>query len=120
MGDDETKVFFLKMGGDYSRYLCQVFMDDPKRPALDGKAKDYYQKAMDASTALNPTHPTRLGLVLNYSVFLFDILGDTEKAIRVSNKAFDDAVDKVDYSTDSYKDTTLILQLLRDNVDDWK
>jgi len=116
--DDETKVFFLKMGGDYSRYLCEVFMDDPKRPALDGKAKDYYQKAMDASTTLDPTDPTRLALVLNYSVFLFEILGDCEQAIQVSNKGFDDAIEKLDYSTDT-RDATLILQLLKDNADKW-
>eukprot|EP00481_Brizalina_sp_1-RS-2013_P000494 TRINITY_DN1256_c0_g1_i1.p1 TRINITY_DN1256_c0_g1~~TRINITY_DN1256_c0_g1_i1.p1 ORF type:complete len:109 (+),score=21.73 TRINITY_DN1256_c0_g1_i1:19-345(+) len=73
-----------------------------------------------AENNLNETHPTRLGLALNFSVCYYEILKEPEKACDLAKKSFDAAIEKLDTLNDaSYKDSTLIMQLLRDNLTLW-
>merc|ERR1712154_540224 len=85
------------------------------------KAEEYYKKAMEVAEAnLNETHPTRLGLALNFSVCYYEILKKPEMACDLAKKSFDAAIEKLDTLNDaSYKDITLIMQLLRDNLTLW-
>jgi len=85
------------------------------------KAAEYYDKAMNiAKEKLDPTDPIRLGLALNYSVCFYEILKDKKKACDLAKQAFDMAISKLDQlSEESYKDSTLIMQLLRDNLTLW-
>ncbi len=47
-------------------------------------------------------------------------MGSPEEACRYSKQAFDDSISELDtLSEDSYKDSTLIMQLLRDNLTLW-
>jgi len=115
---DETEVFYLKMCGDYYRYLSEFRVSEEK---YKKSAEEYYKKAMDVAEAnLNETHPTRLGLALNFSVCYYEILKEPEKACDLAKKSFDAAIEKLDTLNDaSYKDSTLIMQLLRDNLTLW-
>ena len=81
-------------------------------------AKTAYEKAETvAKEELHPTHPIRLGLALNFSVFHYEIMKDPAKACKLAKAAFDDAISELDQlKEDSYKDSTLIMQLLRDNL----
>jgi hypothetical protein len=114
---DETEVFFLKMAGDYYRYLCEI---DQGQENVDN-ANKYYQQAWDVGEkTLSSVHPTRLGLALNFSVCKYEILKDSKAACKMAKEAFDEAIDKLDDIEDSsYKDATLIMQLLRDNLTLW-
>ena len=120
--DHESKVFYLKMKGDYYRYLVEIQAPDtPKREELREKSKEAYQEAVKASESLPTTHPIRLGLALNFSVFYYEIEGKPDKACELAKKAFDDAISGLDsVQEDSYKDSTLIMQLLRDNLTLWQ
>ncbi|XP_004073849.1 14-3-3 protein beta/alpha-B [Oryzias latipes] len=116
----DSKVFYLKMKGDYYRYLAEVATGNNK-DSIIGNSEDAYQKALDISTAeMPPTHPIRLGLALNFSVFYYEIVNSPEKACQLAKSAFDEAISKLDsLNNDSYKDSTLIMQLLRDNLTLW-
>jgi len=117
---EEAKVFYYKMKGDYHRYLSE-FQQDEARKASASAALDAYQAASGVASAdLPPTHPIRLGLALNFSVFYYEILNSPDRACHIAKQAFDDAIAELDtLSEESYKDSTLIMQLLRDNLTLW-
>jgi len=116
----ESKVFYHKMKGDYLRYLAEFQTSGSRKEAAE-KSLIAYKAASDiASTGLPPTHPIRLGLALNFSVFYYEILNSPDRACQLAKQAFDDAISELDtLSEDSYKDSTLIMQLLRDNLTLW-
>ncbi|KPI94763.1 14-3-3 protein zeta [Papilio xuthus] len=176
----ESKVFYLKMKGDYYRYLAEVATGETRNSVVDDSQKAYqdafeiskakmqpthpirlglalnfsvfyyeilnspdkacqlakqviicvtvvedsqkaYQEAFDiAKTKMQPTHPIRLGLALNFSVFYYEIINSPARACHLAKQAFDDAIAELDtLNEDSYKDSTLIMQLLRDNLTLW-
>ncbi|CAL8113676.1 unnamed protein product [Orchesella dallaii] len=114
----ESKVFYLKMKGDYYRYLAEVATGENRN--IDDSQKAY-QEAFDiAKSKMQPTHPIRLGLALNFSVFYYEILSSPDRACHLAKQAFDEAIAELDtLNEDSYKDSTLIMQLLRDNLTLW-
>ncbi|RXG67134.1 14-3-3 protein zeta [Armadillidium vulgare] len=154
----ESKVFYLKMKGDItgvvedSQKSYQEAFDiakaemQPTHPIRLGLALNFsvfyyeilnspdkacqlakqdsqksYQEAFDiAKSKMQPTHPIRLGLALNFSVFYYEILNSPDRACHLAKQAFDDAIAELDtLNEDSYKDSTLIMQLLRDNLTLW-
>lgn len=106
--------------GDYHRYQAEFATGDEKKAAAEASLVSYKSATDIASSNLNPTHPIRLGLALNFSVFYYEILNSPERACRLAKAAFDEAIAELDtLSEESYKDSTLIMQLLRDNLTLW-
>lgn len=116
----EAPVFYLKMQGDYYRYLAEVASKEDHDKVVQN-SKDSYEEAYSLSQENMPTtNPIRLGLALNFSVFYYEIVGNQETACKLAKTAFDDAIADLDkLKDDSYKDSTLIMQLLRDNLTLW-
>jgi len=116
----ESKVFYYKMKGDYHRYLAEFATGNERKEAAENSLIAYKSASEIAVTELPPTHPIRLGLALNFSVFYYEILNSPDRACHLAKQAFDDAIAELDtLSEDSYKDSTLIMQLLRDNLTLW-
>nr|AAF27931.1 14-3-3-like protein [Euphorbia esula] len=116
----ESTVFYYKMKGDYYRYLAEFKAGNDKKEAADQSLKAYQTASTTAETDLPPTHPIRLGLALNFSVFYYEIMNSPERACHLAKQAFDEAISELDtLSEESYKDSTLIMQLLRDNLTLW-
>jgi len=116
----ESRVFYYKMKGDYHRYLAEFATGNDRKEAAENSLVAYKAATDIALTDLQPTHPIRLGLALNYSVFYYEILNSSDRACRLAKSAFDDAIAELDtLSEESYKDSTLIMQLLRDNLTLW-
>lgn len=119
--DPESKVFFLKMKGDYYRYKAEVSEDDnAKFNEISDLSQKNYNEARKIAEDLKDTNPVKLGLALNFSVYLYEIAKDSKNACQVAKEAFDQAIAGLDdLSEDHYKDSTLIMQLLRDNMTLW-
>jgi 14-3-3 protein epsilon len=116
----ESKVFYYKMKGDYYRYLAEFAGGNERKTAAENSLVAYKAASDIASSELAPTHPIRLGLALNFSVFYYEILNAPDRACTLAKSAFDDAIAELDtLSEESYKDSTLIMQLLRDNLTLW-
>lgn len=115
----ETEVFYLKMKGDYYRYFAECVEGDKKKGAGE-KGHEAYKKATEKAEGLPTTHPSRLGLALNYSVFYYEILNSPEQACKLAKTAFDSAIGDLEHLEDEqYKDSASIMQLLRDNLTLW-
>jgi len=108
------------VAADYYRYLAE-FKEGDAKEQIGKKAEASYKDAtVKAQSDLAPTHPIRLGLALNYSVFLYEVQSKMDSACELAKSAFDDAIAELDtLDEDSYKDSTLIMQLLRDNLTLW-
>jgi len=117
---EESKVFYYKMKGDYYRYKAEFTADEARKEAAQKSLEGYTEALKIAQEHLPTTNPIRLGLALNFSVFYYEILNEQQKACELAKQAFDDAIAKLDdLSEDSYKDSTVIMQLLRDNLTLW-
>lgn len=119
--DAETKVHYLKMKGDYLRYLAEFCEDPDENGVKADSAHEAYRMASDIALAeLAPTNPMRLGLALNFSVFYYEVLNSPERACLLSKAAFDDAIPCIEALGDEhYQDSAAIMQLLRDNLTLW-
>merc|ERR1712232_257927 len=116
----ESKVFYYKMKGDYHRYLAEFQTGSPRKDAAENSLLAYKAASDISSAELQPTHPIRLGLALNFSVFYYEVLNSPDRACQLAKQAFDEAISELDsLNEDSYKDSTLIMQLLRDNLTLW-
>ncbi|KAG5512965.1 hypothetical protein RHGRI_017548 [Rhododendron griersonianum] len=116
----ESTVFYYKMKGDYYRYLAEFKTGNDRKEVADHSMKAYQAATTTAEAELPPTHPIRLGLALNFSVFYYEILNSPERACHLAKQAFDEAISELDnLNEESYKDSTLIMQLLRDNLTLW-
>ncbi|PQQ17087.1 14-3-3-like protein A [Prunus yedoensis var. nudiflora] len=116
----ESKVFYLKMKGDYHRYLAEFKTGGERKEAAESTLLAYKSAQDIALAELAPTHPIRLGLALNFSVFYYEILNSPDRACNLAKQAFDEAISELDtLGEESYKDSTLIMQLLRDNLTLW-
>ena len=116
----ESRVFYQKLKADYYRYICESRSEEEKNEPAQ-KAKECYEAALQiAKTDIPPHRPTSLGLILNYSVFLYEIIGQKTEAIELAQKTYNECSSLVEENSDnSYSEATMILQLLRDNVQLW-
>jgi 14-3-3 protein epsilon len=118
--EGESKVFYQKMKADYYRYIAEFSSGEEKTKAAESARQAYDEAQKVAEKDLAVTHPIRLGLALNFSVFQYEVLSNPEEACKMARTAFEDAIAELDnVAEDSYKDSTLIMQLLRDNLTLW-
>jgi 14-3-3 protein epsilon len=106
--------------GDYHRYLAE-FANHSQRKISKDASLEAYKAAYDlAPQELPPTHPLRLGLALSFAVYYYEIQEDPQRACQLAKQTIDDAVPEIDnLSNDHYRDSTLLMQLLRDNLELW-
>ena len=115
----ESKVFYLKMKGDYYRYLAE-FTSGDKHGEVANSSLLAYKQANDLAGELACTNPIKLGLALNFSVFYYEVMNDPATACQIANQAFQDGIQQLEkIEDDQYKDSTTILQLLKENIDMW-
>lgn len=116
-----NEIYFKKMKGDYYRYLAELMSDNEDNTSiLENCTRCYTEANMHARSLLPPTHPLRLGLQLNMSVFEYEIQQRPNVAIQIATQALDEAFANIDkIKEENFKESTLIMQLLRDNLTLW-
>ena len=116
----QSQVFYQKMRGDYYRYIAEYASADKHTTAAENARKAYSEADTVATANLATTNPIRLGLALNFSVFHYEVRNDPKKACTLAKQAFDDAIADIEtIDEENYKDSTTIMQLIRDNLTLW-
>ena len=118
--DPEGKAFFLKMIGDYYRYMAESAQGDVLDRARSG-ALENYKLAEAAGQNLNACNPIKLGLALNFSVFHYEVMQDSKEACKLAETALQEAMNKIDeVDEETFRDAKSIIELLKENLTLWK
>ena len=116
----ESKIFYLKIKADTFRYLAQFETGKKSQKAIID-ANFRYEEAVEEAKALEPTHPLKLGLHLNLAILKYEIEQDFTEAIKIAEKAFDDALLVLPSLEDTDQNETLrVMIILEHNIDLWK
>ena len=88
----EAGVFFYKLAGDYARYVSECHTVPFVVARHSDLALSFYSKARGVASAyLHPAHPAAVGVVLNFSVFLFEIRRCEEEAYELAQAVLEEA-----------------------------
>lgn len=113
----DSKVLYLKLKGDYSRYLAMFF---PNNQEYSKNALIAYKQATEKAESLSCVNPIKIDLALSYSVFYYDVLKNTEEAINIASETLNEGINSLEKILDSdMKEATTSLQMLKDNIDNW-
>ena len=114
----EAKAFFIKMVGDYYRYIAEN-AKDAKLETVKNSALKAYEEANEIT--LPPCNPIKLGLALNFSVFHYEVMKNHAAACKLADEALQNALDKIDeLEEDDFRDAKSIIELLKENLTLWK
>mmetsp|Transcript_12629 Transcript_12629/g.29051 ORF Transcript_12629/g.29051 Transcript_12629/m.29051 type:complete len:249 (-) Transcript_12629:204-950(-) len=115
----ESKTYYLKMKGDFWRYLSDVETGPTREEAFQHAILAYEAAQGVCMSELPPTSPLRLQLALNFSVFCTESLNSPSRGRRIATQAFDDAIREIDSQSEKdYRDSSLVMQLLRDSLEE--
>jgi len=116
--EPEVFAFFWKMKGDFFRYIAEASKDDRQEEAKK-EAQTCYGRADDFT--IPACSPTKLSIILNYSVFVNEVMGQQEDAIKMTEKILSDALEKIDdLPDDDFKEAKNIIDVLKENLQIWK
>ncbi|EAX92702.1 14-3-3 protein [Trichomonas vaginalis G3] len=119
--DPDSIVFYNKNKGDYYRYICEA-TDGNERIVATKRGMESYEVALEKSkVALQQYTPTALGLMLNYTVFLYEICDKKDVAVKMARETVSLVSPIVEQnSASSLPEAKTILQLLNNNISLWQ
>ena len=108
------------MLGDYYRYIGEFVEGSLKNKIIENCNK-YYSEGNKILNNFPYTNPIKLGILLNTTLFYYEIMDNPQKAIELSEivvKMFEKEKEKnkIDKDSDSQK----IYELVKENLDIWK
>jgi 14-3-3 protein epsilon len=116
--DGEPKAFFVKMVGDYYRYIAENAKGDNLEKVKQSALAAYNEAN---AITLPPCNPIKLGLALNFSVFHYEAMKNHKAACDLADQSLQDALDKIDeLEEDDFRDAKSIIELLKENLTLWR
>ena len=118
---DETKILYLKLRGEYYKYLSDILENEQQKDA-NKNAINSYNEAFELSDNLSVTNPIKLGFILNYAIFQYEFLDDIDTALKIAKENFEIGISQLEKVNDNneYKNASSILMLLKQNIDMWE
>ncbi len=122
--DNEVKALYLKMKGDYYRYMAEISKGNMLYVNKQN-AFHFYNEAKDLVKDFDDLNPTKLNISLNYSVFLNEVLNKRINSFFYAKEALYNALKSLKncseevLTSEDMKDTLMIIEILNRNVEDW-
>lgn len=118
-GNTEALVYYLKLQGDYFRYVAEVSTGDRHEKGVERCLK-CYNEGIEQAEEMQPGEPTRLSLQLNFSIFCYESLKEQEQALEMANQAIEEAEENMgEIERSKQSEAQTILQFLKENVTQW-
>ena len=121
---DELKVMYHKIKGDYIRYIIELTSKDKEEEIniLKDQADENYKIGLNLSESLNNLSTTKISLILNYSVFLYEVIKDYKNAYVLANNTYQTTMKSLNednYDLSLLKDLNKMLNILKENINKW-
>ena len=118
--EDEVLVFLYKLKADYFRYICEFAEGNELLDNLI-EAEEFYKKAYEiADKKLPIINCNRVSVALNYAIFLYETKKDKKNGFDIAQNTFKESMKFIeDLEKPKYRDTLLIIQLLKENIIFW-
>eukprot|EP00477_Mikrocytos_mackini_P000759 GAHX01000812.1.p1 GENE.GAHX01000812.1~~GAHX01000812.1.p1 ORF type:complete len:261 (-),score=45.71 GAHX01000812.1:30-812(-) len=119
-----SKIFYLRMLADYKRYICELNLENTEevlKEALDiyTECDETCKKHIDM---LEPANSIVMSVYLNFSVFKYELMKDTEGGLDIANSTMANVKEfmksHADYIPDN--DLTMIMRLMTSNIEQWE
>ena len=118
--DSESKILYMKLKADYFRYHCE-FAEGDEFEEISNNARKMYKQTFDLAEKELPLYnEVRLGLILNYSVFEYDIMDNKNEGYEMALKTYNDAMKILDdVEKKRASENLLLIQLIKENINIW-
>ena len=121
---NETKIFYLKLKGDLSRYIAEYEKGIIRDKAVSQGLKAY-QDAMNLTKNMPIMDRNILGLILNFSIFNYEVFGERKNAIAIGDECIKKVEKEIpsfdmDKSDENYDVIMDIINKIKHNVKVWK
>lgn len=116
--DYNSKIFYSKLKADYLKYVLEVTDDEEDRAKIETECMNNYQIAYESCNELEPHSPLVLAVILNYSVFLYNIVDDTHLALEIAENGYINAIIKLNGR--QIDEVNHILKIMEKNIEIWK
>ena len=118
--DSESKILYMKLKADYYRYHCE-FAEGEEFEEASNNARKMYKEAIDLAEKELPFYNViRLGLILNYSVFEYDIMDNKNEAYEIALKTYNESMKILDdVEKKRASENLLLIQLMKENINLW-
>jgi 14-3-3 protein epsilon len=108
------------MKSDYWRYITEFTEGEMKNMAAMKTNNSYQSACKLAEKHLRICNPLYLSLMLNLSVYYYEVLFNEKRATDILQETFDKAIGMMDdVLEEDYKEVTLLMQLMKDNLVLW-
>ena len=119
-----TKIYYLKLKGDFCRYICEYdkALEREKASVSGNKA---YQDAMNLAKNMNIMDRLLLGLALNYSIFQYEVIAERKNAMAITEETLN-KVDKempnfnMDRNDENYEIIMNLIDNMKKNLKKWR
>ena len=122
--DNNTKIYYLKLKGDFNRYITE-YEKGIIREKASNTALKAYQDAMNLAKNLYIINRLILGLNLNYSIFEYEVVGERKNAISIAEecvKKIDKEIGRftMDKNNEDYEIIMDIIDKMKTNLKKWR
>lgn len=121
----EKEALYYMHKGDLQRVVISITSLDYDREFNDlrEKAEKYYGRAYEICQKIDDLNDIKAGIILHYSLYIFEENNDYQKAYNIANKYYENVnniLKKIKNSHENYLELNNILTIMKQNIDIWE
>ncbi len=121
----EKEALYYMHKGDLQRVVISITSVDYDREFNDlrEKAEKYYGRAYEICQKIDDLNDIKAGIILHYSLYIFEENNDYQKAYNIANKYYENVnniLKKIKNSHENYLELNNILTIMKQNIDIWE